>query len=159
VSTPLYKSAFLLGKEISLGQRSSIETLEFFIDRLNNYNKDLNAVVAFDLDNARKKALDADKAASAGKSWGALHGVPVTLKDAFSTKGLVTTGGIPDLKTYVPEESADAVQCYENAGAIIFGKTNIPYFCADVQSYNEIYGTTKNPWRLDRTCGGSSGGL
>ena len=158
MSIPLYKSAFQLGKEISLGQRSSVETLEFFIDRLSQHNEDLNAVVAFDLDGARKKAMDADKAASSGKSWGPLHGVPVTLKDAFSTKGLVTTGGIPNLKAHVPEESADAVQCYEKAGAIIFGKTNVPYFCGDLQSYNEIYGTTKNPWRLDRTCGGSSGG-
>ena len=145
MSIPLYTSAFQLGKEISLGQRSSVETLEFFIDRLDQHNGDLNAVVALDLDIARKKALDADKAASAGESWGALHGVPVTLKDAFSTKGLVTTGGIPHLKNHVPEESADAVQCYENAGAIIFGKTNVPYFCGDMQSYNEICGTTKNP--------------
>ena len=68
MSIPLYKSAFQLGKEISLGQRSSVETLEFFIDRLDQHNEDLNAVVALDLGGARKKALDADKAASAGES-------------------------------------------------------------------------------------------
>ena len=96
--------------------------------RFDQHNEDLNAVVALDLDGARKKALDADKATSAGlgsTSWCALD-----FKGRFSDERIGYDWWNSASKTHVPEESADAVQCYENAGAIIFGKTNVPYFVA-----------------------------
>ena len=115
-------------------------------------------MVALDVERARERAAAADAAAINGESWGPLHGVPMTIKDALATEGIVTVGGIPDRKDNVPAQSAVSVQRYVDAGAVVFGKTNVPFMSADLQSYNEIYGTTNNPWNTDRTCGGSSGG-
>ena len=82
----------------------------------------------------------------------------MTVKDVFEVVGMPTTSGDPLLKDYIPKSNAIAVQRLIDAGAIIFGKTNVPYHATDIQSYNEIYGTTNNPWDLSRTPGGSSGG-
>jgi len=87
-----------------------------------------------------------------------LHGLPITIKDTFDVEGLPCTSGSPLLKEYMPSKNADVVQSLIDAGAIIFGKTNVPLFGGDIQSYNEVYGTTNNPWNLERTPGGSSGG-
>jgi amidase len=81
----------------------------------------------------------------------------MTVKDAFEVKGVVSTGGSPKWKENVPQKHADAAQRLVDAGAIIFGKTNVPSLSDDFQTYNEIYGTTNNPWDLARTPGGSSG--
>ena len=93
-----------------------------------------------------------------GQNWGPLHGLPMTVKDVFEVVGMPATSGDPLLKDYIPKSNAIAVQRLIDSGAIIFGKTNVPYHGADIQSYNEIYGTTNNPWDLSRTPGGSSGG-
>ena len=82
----------------------------------------------------------------------------MTIKDAYEVEGVVSTGGNPIWKNNIPSKNAEAVQRLVNEGAIIFGKTNVPLNSADLQSYNEIYGTTNNPWDLDKTPGGSSGG-
>jgi len=84
--------------------------------------------------------------------------LPFTVKDSFETAGLVTTSGSPALKDHRPAAHAAVVQALVNQGAIVFGKTNLPLFAMDFQSYNEVYGQTNNPWRLDRGPGGSSGG-
>ncbi|MEM1114474.1 MAG: amidase [Pseudomonadota bacterium] len=154
----LYRSAFTLARDIKAQRLSASEVLEFFLDRVERFNPGLNAVVAFDLERARKRAKAADAAAASGDDWGPLHGVPLTIKDAFCTEGLVTVGGIPECRENIPRANALAVQKYVDAGAIIFGKTNVPLMSADLQSYNEVYGTTNNPWNTDHTCGGSSGG-
>lgn len=154
----LYRSAFALARDIKAGNLKSRDVLEFFISRMKKYNGALNAIVATDLIRARALADAADAAAGAGEDWGPLHGVPLTIKDALMTEGLVTVGGLPDCKDFVPEENAVGVQRYVDAGAIVFGKTNVPLGSGDLQSYNEIYGTTNNPWNVERTCGGSSGG-
>jgi len=107
---------------------------------------------------ARARAVEADKALAQGQDWGPLHGLPMTVKDVFEVVGMPTTSGDPLLKDYMPKSNAIAVQRLIDAGAIIFGKTNVPYHAMDIQSYNEIYGTTNNPWDLSRTPGGSSGG-
>ena len=156
--TPLYKSAFALAREIRSGQRSAEETLEFFLHRIRTHNPSLNVVVALDEDGARERAQAADVAAQRGEDWGPLHGVPVTIKDAFCTSGLITVGGIPDCANHIPRSNAIAVQRYVDAGAIVFGKTNVPFMSADLQSFNEVYGISNNPWNTARTCGGSSGG-
>ena len=154
----LYRSAFELAVDIKAQRLSSVEVLAFFLGRIAQHNGSINAVVALDEARAQRQALAADAAAAAGEDWGPLHGVPITIKDAFCTEGLTTVGGIPECRNHVPQENAVAVQRYIDAGAIIFGKTNVPFMSSDLQSYNDIYGTTNNPWDHARTCGGSSGG-
>ncbi|MEQ9465728.1 MAG: amidase [Haliea sp.] len=154
----LYRGAFELAREIKAGHLSSIQVLDFFLARIERFNEGLNAVVALDTERARERAAAADAAAARGEDWGPLHGVPLTIKDSFCTAGLVTVGGIPDCRDNIPATNAAAVQRYIDAGAIVFGKTNVPYMTADLQTYNEVYGVTNNPWNPARTCGGSSGG-
>ena len=154
----LYTPAFELAEAIKQGKLTARDTLEFFVQRIEEHNPALNAVVALDLDRARARADEADAAVARGEDWGPLHGVPITIKDAFSTEGIVTVGGIPDCRDNIPRSNAIAVQRYIDAGAIVFGKTNVPFMSSDLQSFNEVYGTTNNPWNLERTCGGSSGG-
>lgn len=154
----LYRSAFEIGADIKAHRVSAREVLDFFLDRIETINPQINAVVALDEARARARADEADIAARNGEDWGPLHGVPITIKDAFCTEGLVTVGGMPDCREHVPTKNAAAVQRYVDAGAIIFGKTNVPFMSSDLQSFNEVYGTTNNPWNILHTCGGSSGG-
>ncbi|MEP1470942.1 MAG: amidase [Halieaceae bacterium] len=156
--SPLFRSAFELAKDIKAGRTTSVATLDFFLARVAAINPDLNAVVALDIERARSRAEEADAAAAKGEDWGPLHGVPITIKDAFSTQGLVTVGGMPEHRDNIPASNAAAVQRYVDAGAIIFGKTNVPFASSDLQSFNDVYGVTNNPWDASRTCGGSSGG-
>ncbi|WOJ95160.1 amidase [Congregibacter variabilis] len=154
----LYRSAFGLAQDIKAGKLSAVTVLEFYLDRIERFNQDINAVVALDTDRALARAVAADEAAANNEDWGPLHGVPMTIKDAWCTKGLVTVGGIPERRDFIPKQNAVAVQRLVDAGAIVFGKTNVPFMSADLQSFNEIYDVTNNPWNLERTCGGSSGG-
>ena len=154
----LYKSAFSIAAKIKAGNLSAQETLEFFIARVERHNPELNAVVAFDYARARSRARAADAAAARGEDWGPLHGVPCTIKDALRVEGLVTVGGDPAHRDHIPKANALAVQRFVDAGAVIFGKTNVPFLSSDLQSFNEVYGVTNNPWNVERTCGGSSGG-
>ena len=158
MSEILYRSAFALAEDIRAGRFSAVEVLEFFLARVERINPQINAVVALDIERARTRAGEADEAARRGEDWGPLHGVPLTIKDALSTEGLVTVGGIPDCRDNVPASNAVSVQRYLDAGAIVFGKTNVPFMSSDLQSFNEVYGATNNPWNVERTCGGSSGG-
>jgi amidase len=154
----LFKSATELTGLIRRGEITSLNLLNLYIDHIQRYNDDINAVVALDLDAARSRAAEADKALAQGQDWGPLHGLPMTVKDVFEVVGMPATSGDPKLKSYIPERNAIAVQRLIDAGAIIFGKTNVPYHGGDFQSYNKVYGTTNNPWDLSRTPGGSSGG-
>ncbi|QIB65336.1 amidase [Kineobactrum salinum] len=154
----LYRSAFAIARDIKAGVLSSVEVLDFFLGRVARFNGEINAVVALDEARARERALAADAAAARGEDWGPLHGVPLTIKDAFCTEGLVTVGGSAAHRDHIPTRNAAAVQRYLDAGAIVFGKTNVPFMSGDVQTFNEVYGVTRNPWNPARTCGGSSGG-
>src|SRR5205814_2283889 len=107
---------------------------------------------------ARREAIAADEALARGEDVGPLHGVPMTIKDSWQTAGMRTTSGAPELAEFVPEVDAWPVARLRGAGAVIFGKTNLPIYAGDFQSYNEVFGTTNNPFDLDRTSGGSSGG-
>jgi amidase len=111
-----------------------------------------------DAQGARARAAEADRALTRGEVWGPLHGVPMTIKDALETAGMRTTGGHPPLKDYVPKTDAAAVAKLRAAGAILLGKTNVPPLSADYRADNPIFGRTNNPWNLERTPGGSSGG-
>ena len=137
---------------------SSRELLDGYLDRVERFNPSVNAIVTLDAERARARAVAADEATARGESWGALHGLPITVKDVFETAGLRTTCGNPEWTDYVPERDAVLVSRLRNAGAVIFGKTNTPTLAADGQTYNPIFGTTNNPWDLTRTPGGSSGG-
>ena len=154
----LFKSAFEIAEYVKAKAVSSREVVSFYLDRIETLNPQINAVVQLDAERALLRADAADKATASGQDWGPLHGLPVTIKDAYLTEGIVTANGIPALKGNVPDRNADVVQKYVDAGAIILGKTNTPMASGDFQSFNEIYGTTNNPWDLTRTCGGSSGG-
>lgn len=147
-----------LAAAINARELSAAEALEHFVARIQRLDGPVNAVVHWDLDRARKAAAAADAATIRGNATGALHGVPLTIKDSFSTVGCITTSGSPDLADHVPTEDAWAVARLREAGAIPFAKTNLPIFAGDIQSYNDVYGTTNNPHNLERTPGGSSGG-
>ncbi len=137
---------------------SSLELVDACIARIEALNPELNAVVAKDYDRGRETARLADAARANGEERGALHGLPMTIKDSLETAGLVTTSGAPELRHHVPTEDAVAVRRAREAGAIIVGKTNLPIYAGDWQTYNSVYGRTNNPWDLTRTVGGSSGG-
>jgi amidase len=137
---------------------SSRELLEVLLARVAKHGVALNAVVTLDEERARADAAAADDELAHGRPRGPLHGLPMTIKDTFETAGLRTTAGAPELSGHVPERDADAVAWLRRAGAIVFGKTNVPFMAGDWQSFNEIFGTTNNPWNPARVPGGSSGG-
>ena len=154
----LFKSATELTDAIRNGEITSLELLNQFVENIERNNDRINAVVAINETAARARAAEADKALAEGQNWGPLHGLPMTVKDVFEVVGMPTTSGDPKLKNYLPQQNAIAVQRLIDAGAIIFGKTNIPYHARDFQSFNPVYGTTHNPWDTSKTPGGSSGG-
>lgn len=137
---------------------SSRELLGHFLARIEQRNPGLNAIVAMDADRAWAAASAADAATARGEAAGPLHGLPMTVKDVWETEGLVTTAGAAELREYVPEADALTVGRLKAAGAIIFGKSNTPLYAGDFQTFNDVYGLTRNPWDLTRTAGGSSGG-
>ena len=151
---PAHKLAALVRQ----GKIGCLELLNFYLKRVDAYNAKLNAIVVFDVDRAKKRARAADRALAKGEVWGPLHGVPMTIKESFDVEGLPTTWGRPDLKNNIAARSAQAVERYTEAGAVLFGKTNVPALLADWQSFNAIYGTTNNPWDVTKVPGGSSGG-
>jgi amidase len=137
---------------------SSRELLDLYLDRVERLNPSINAVVTVDAERARRRAEAADDAIARGRSWGPLHGLPITIKDALAVAGMRSTGGATELRDYVPTRSAPVVARLRNAGAIVFGKTNAPKWSLDYVTTNELFGTTNNPWNAAHVPGGSSGG-
>jgi len=152
-STTLETAASIASREVS-----SRELLEAALNRVDRLDGPINAVVALDPERALAAADQADQAVVRGDELGPLHGVPITIKDSFQTEGLITTSGAPELADFVPDKDADPVARYKAAGAIVYGKTNLPIWAGDLQSYNKVYGTTANPYDIECTPGGSSGG-
>ncbi len=153
-----WMSASELAAAIARKEISSSSALEHFVSRINRLDGPVNSVVHWDLDRAQKAAALADQAVINSDELGPLHGVPMTIKDSFQTQGCITTSGAPELADFVPEVDAWPVAGLRRAGAIPFAKTNLPIWAGDIQSFNDVYGTTNNPWNLDHTPGGSSGG-
>ena len=153
-----FQSASDLLKAIKERRLGSLELLDHYIKRIEKFNPAINAVVATDFEKARARARAADQALQKGESWGLLHGLPITIKESFEVVGMPCTSGAPELKNHRPGRNADVVQIVMDEGAIVFGKTNLPLYTEDLQSYNEVYGQTNNPWDLTRGPGGSSGG-
>jgi amidase len=150
------KSAAELLRLLRDRKLGALELLDLQLSRIDRLNPALNAVVAQDVETARQYARAADSAPADKR--GPLHGLPLTIKDAFEVIGMPATCGFPHLAKHIPQRDADAVARLRAAGAVPFGKTNVPLAAADHQSYNPVYGTTNNPWDVKRTPGGSSGG-
>jgi len=153
-----FLSACELARKIRDKAIGSRELTDLYIERIERFDGDLNAVVVRDFERARQAADAADEALAQGQALGPLHGVPMTIKEAYDIAGLPTTWGVPDLKDNIAKEDSETVKRFKAAGAHFMGKTNVPLQLADFQSYNEIYGTTRNPWNTERGPGGSSGG-
>ena len=152
-----YRSIKELAEALQRRKISASELVEHVIARIEALDRRLNAVVVRDFEYAREAARAADAALARGERR-PLLGVPMTAKESFNIAGLPTTWGIPQYKDFMPKEDAVIVSRVKSAGAVILGKTNVPLLLAEWQSFNDIYGTTNNPWDLDRTPGGSSGG-
>ena len=154
--------AFLPAVELAAlirrGETSSRELVELHLRRLERLNPGINAVVSVDADRALREADEADKARALGKPLGALHGIPITVKDLIEAAGLHATAGSAGLKDYIPIADATAVARLKRAGAVVYGKTNVPLFGGYYQTYNALFGTTNNPWDVSRSPGGSCGG-
>jgi amidase len=151
-------TATQLVDRIRARQLSAVEALEECLARVRQENPRLNAVVTLDEDGARRQAREADDALARGEVWGPLHGLPMTLKDGHATAGMRTTAGYEPLKDYIPPEDGTVAARLKAAGAIILGKTNVSPLLGNIQSDNPIFGRTNNPWHIERTSGGSSGG-
>ena len=136
---------------------SAVELLDETARRYDACHAQINAVVTTDLDGARPKARAIDEQRARGEPLGALAGLPMTLKDTFDVEGMPASSGLAALLNR-PAQDADVAACARQAGAVIWGKTNTPVMAGDWQTFNALYGTTNNPWKLERTPGGSSGG-
>ena len=154
--------AFLSATEIAARIRTRKlgceEILRHYLDRVDSHNGALNALVVDVREQAIEDARAADRAVAADGELGPLHGVPMTVKESYNLAGTPTTWGNPEWKDNIAPEDAESVKKLRQAGVVIFGKTNVPLMLADFQSYNDIYGTTNNPYDSSRTPGGSSGG-
>src|SRR5450432_3349039 len=152
-----FKTATELSAALAARQVSAVELAQDAIGRIERHDTKINAVCVRDFE----RALDAARAADAARARGEakpLLGIPMTVKESYNVAGLPTTWGFPPQKDFRPQEDALSVSRVKDAGGVILGKTNVPVALGDWQSYNEIYGTTNNPFDLGRTPGGSSGG-
>lgn len=157
-SVDVFASATSMTRALRAKAISARELLDVHLDRVAATNGSINAIVALDEEGARKSAFAADEALARDEMVGPLHGLPMTVKDVFPVVGMPVTGGMPHLAGYMPPVDADVVTSLRAAGAIIFGKTNVPEGAGDHQSYNPMHGVTVNPWDVTRSPGGSSGG-
>ncbi|MBW7470390.1 amidase [Marinobacter sp. M216] len=153
-----YQPAYALLAELKAGRITSESLVRCFLERIRQYNSNINAAVTLDESRALEQARAADRSLAAGEATGSLHGLPLTLKDTWEVAGMTTTAGAPALHKHLPDYHADVARRLEDAGAIIIGKTNVPIYATDLQSYNKLFGVTNNPYNRDHTPGGSSGG-
>ncbi len=158
MSDPALLSATEQRRLIGQGELSAVELLDACLARFERHNPELNAVVFTYLDAAWAAARDADAAAARGDDLGPLHGLPMTIKDSIDVAGMPSTWGNPLHADHRPTEDADLIKQLKAAGAVIYGKTNVPKHLGDWQTFNEIHGRTGNAWDSDRSAGGSSGG-
>ena len=157
MKTPSPRSAILtlpmheLINKINNQEISSQELLKLQLEHISKHNPSINSVVTIQEERARNKAIEADNALQKGESLGPLHGVPITLKDAFEVEGIPSTGGSPKWKDNIPTSNAVVADRLQQAGAIVFGKTNVPLLSGDWQAYNYLFGVTNNPWNANKT--------
>jgi amidase len=152
-----FKTAVELSAALKAKQVSAVELAQDAIDRIERHDAKINAVCVRDFERGLEAARAADAALARGETR-PLLGLPLTIKESYNIAGLPTTWGFPPQKDFKPAEDALSITRVKNAGGVILGKTNVPVGLGDWQSYNDIYGTTNNPFDLGRTPGGSSGG-
>ena len=152
-----FKTAVEVASALKAKKVSSVELTQDAIGRIERHDGKINAVCVRDFDHAMAAARAADAALARGESK-PLLGIPLTVKESYNIAGLPTTWGFPAQKDFKAAEDALSITRVKDAGGVIVGKTNVPLGLGDWQSYNEIYGTTNNPYDLKRTPGGSSGG-
>src|SRR6201998_3679277 len=152
-----YFDATTLAELIRTREVSPVEVVQAHLDRIEAVNPKINAIVTV-ADGALKAAKVAEAAVLAGHELGPLHGVPITTKDSIDTAGVLTQRGSPIFKGRIPQTDAPTVPRLKRAGAILLAKTNLPEFSYSTETDNLLTGRTNNPWDLDRTSGGSSGG-
>ncbi|WP_423918866.1 amidase [Frigoribacterium sp. 2-23] len=153
----IYLDATELAARIRSGELASVQVVQAHLDRIRDVDPKINAIVTLN-DNALAEAQAADDALAAGEEVGPLHGVPFTVKDSIDTASLLTQRGSPIFQGRLPDEDAVAVARMKAAGGIVLAKTNLPEFSYSTESINLLSGRTNNPYDLDRTSGGSSGG-
>jgi amidase len=157
--TPLhFMTALDLARLLRSGKLGARELLDHCWRRFEQHNPRLNAVVVADIERARRAALRSERRLKRREPLGPFDGVPMTIKESFDWSGTASTWGHPAFRDNIAADDAVAVRRIEEAGAVIYGKTNVPLMLADWQSFNDIYGTTNNPWDVKRSPGGSSGG-
>ena len=152
-----FKTATELSAALAAKQVSAVELAQDVIGRIERHDGKINAVCVRDFDRGLEAARAADAARGRGET-GPLLGIPLTVKESYNVAGLATTWGNPAQKDFVPPQDALSISRIKQAGGVLLGKTNVPLGLGDWQSYNDIYGTTNNPYDLGRTPGGSSGG-
>ncbi len=153
-----YLPATALARFIRQRELSAVEVVEAHLERIEQVNPKVNAIVTLVPERALREARAADERLARGEEVGPLHGLPVVHKDLASTRGLRTTFGSLVYSDFVPQEDALIVERLKRAGAITLGKSNTPEFGAGSQTFNEVFGATRNPYDLSKTSGGSSGG-
>jgi amidase len=154
-----FRDARGLAAAIAAGELSAVETMEAFLAQIERVNPAVNAIPTLrPRDALLADARAADRARTSGAALGALHGLPVAIKDLSLTRGIKTTFGSPIYRNFVPTSDELYVERLKRAGAIVIGKTNTPEFGAGSQTFNALFGATRNPYDLTKTCGGSSGG-
>ncbi|MBV8820929.1 MAG: amidase, partial [Acidobacteriaceae bacterium] len=147
-----------MAEQIRSKSLSPVELLEAHLRQIEKHNPQLNAFIRVFADESRAVAKDLEAAQMRGEFAGSLHGVPVTIKDSFDMVGYPTTCGSLLFGSLPASKDATAVRRFRSAGAIPIAKTNCPEFLANYESDNFVIGRTNNPWNVDRTSGGSSGG-
>ena len=158
MTDPTQLSATTMARAVRKKEVSSVELVQAHLDRIEAINPQLNAVVTRCDDQALAAAAAADQAVADGDRLGLFHGIPITVKDALDTAGIRTTGGSTGLRDNVPDANATTVQRLVDAGAIVVGKTNTPDLTLSYETDNLLFGRTNNPYDLERSPGGSSGG-
>ena len=153
-----FSSAVELVERIRRREVSACEVMAAFLAQIERVNPLVNAIPTLLPERAEAGAEAADRALAAGEAVGPLHGLPIAIKDLVPTRGIRTTFGSPIYADHVPDQDEIIVERLRSAGAIVIGKTNTPEFGAGSQTFNPVFGKTRNPYALDRTCGGSSGG-
>jgi len=158
MSEAIYWSASTIATAIRAGNLTSREIVDACLERIEQVNPKINAVVQLVAERACAEADELDRLAASGRFRGPLHGVPITIKDSLDSEGIVSTGGTMGRKDFVPRQDAPVVARLRDAGAVLLGKTNTPELTLSAETSNLIYGRTLNPYDLERSPGGSSGG-
>ena len=158
MSELVWMTAVELAELIKRGDLSATEVVQAHLDQIDMINPDVNAIITYLPELALELARAADEKQVRGEELGVLHGLPIAHKDAAETKGIHTTMGSPIYSDYIPEADDLIIERLKAAGCVTLGKTNVPEFGAGSHTFNRVFGATRNPYDLNRTCGGSSGG-